>query len=134
MKRKRATERVVVGDGQAALDGVRGADAVISAVGGGGETLTTFAETIVAAMRQADVSRNVSLIGASTPVCGDRTALVLTNDLAYRVNALHRTAGNNAVSNSDFVLESKQLACSCTIAPPTAGSAWLVLAGRLTLT
>ncbi|HEX3430429.1 MAG TPA: NAD(P)H-binding protein [Rhizomicrobium sp.] len=63
-----------VGDVKAVRDVVRGADAVISAVGGGGETLTAFARTVVAAMREANVSRIVSLIGASIPVQGDRTA------------------------------------------------------------
>jgi putative NADH-flavin reductase len=67
--------RVVVGgveDSASVFDAVRGADAVISAVGGGGETLTIFARTVIAAMRQADVSRIVSLIGASIDVPGDK--------------------------------------------------------------
>lgn len=70
--------RVVVGgveNDQIVLDAVRDADAVISAVGGGGETLTTFARTATAAMKQANVTRVVSLIGASIDVPGDSTTL-----------------------------------------------------------
>ncbi len=50
---------------------VRGADAVISAMGAGHGTLATFGPHLLAAMRAAGVTRVVSLIGASVPVAGD---------------------------------------------------------------
>jgi putative NADH-flavin reductase len=78
---KRGHFRVVVGDienHQTVLATLRGSDAVMSAVGGGDKTLATFSGTVIAAMRQADVSRIVSLIGASIRVPGDRTKLGLT--------------------------------------------------------
>jgi putative NADH-flavin reductase len=50
---------------------IRGADAVISAMGAGGNTLSAFAPIIVSALRQERVSRFVSLIGASIYLPGD---------------------------------------------------------------
>jgi putative NADH-flavin reductase len=50
---------------------VRGADAVISAMGGGQSTLTTFGENVLSAMKRASVTRIVSLVGASVRQPGD---------------------------------------------------------------
>lgn len=75
---KQGRFRVVVGgvdDSLTMLDTVSGADAVISAVGGGGEILTTLGRTVVTAMQQAGVSRIVSLIGASVWVPGDHKTI-----------------------------------------------------------
>jgi putative NADH-flavin reductase len=66
--------RVVRGsakEADAIAEVVRGADVVISAMGGGQGTLTTFGENVLAAMKQASVKRLVSLVGASVQRPGD---------------------------------------------------------------
>jgi putative NADH-flavin reductase len=70
--------RVVQGsakEADAIAEVVRGADVVISAMGGGHGTLTTFAENVLAAMKHANVKRLVSLIGASVQRPGDPKSL-----------------------------------------------------------
>jgi putative NADH-flavin reductase len=54
---------------------VRGADAVISAMGAGNGTLTTFGTNVVPAMISTGVSRIVSLVGASVSEPGDPKSL-----------------------------------------------------------
>ena len=56
-------------------DALRNADAVVSAMGSGGATLTTFGEKAISAMRRAGVSRIVSLVGASVTEPGDPKSL-----------------------------------------------------------
>jgi len=75
---------------------VDGADAVISAMGAGTNTLATFGPLIVAALRQARVSRFVSLIGASIHVAGDPSTL---NMLLLR--SLTRLIAGDVVADGD---------------------------------
>ena len=56
-------------------EAVEGTDAVISAMGSGRGTLTTFARHLVPAMHQAGVRRVVSLIGAGVATPGDPRSL-----------------------------------------------------------
>jgi putative NADH-flavin reductase len=58
-------------DSKAIAEVVRGADAVVSAMGGGQGTLTTFGKNVLSAMGQASVKRIVSLVGASVRQPGD---------------------------------------------------------------
>jgi putative NADH-flavin reductase len=57
---------------------VDGADAVLSAMGGGRGTLVSFGQNVIAAMDVAGVSRIVSLVGASVVMPGDPSSLGLT--------------------------------------------------------
>jgi putative NADH-flavin reductase len=57
---------------EAIAEVVRGADAVISAMGGGQGTLSTFGENVLYAMKHANVKRIVSLVGASVRQPGDQ--------------------------------------------------------------
>jgi len=59
----------------AIAEAVQGADAVISAMAGGGNTLVTFGEHVIAAMTRGRVSRIVSLIGASVVEPGDPSSM-----------------------------------------------------------
>lgn len=59
----------------AIAEAVHGADAVISAMGGGGDTLVTFGENVMAAMKCGRASRIVSLIGASVVEPGDASSM-----------------------------------------------------------
>lgn len=71
--------RVVQGDvlrDPAAIDeAVRGQDAVISTLGSGKGTLTTFARNVIPAMERHDVRRIVSLVGAGVPDAADQDSL-----------------------------------------------------------
>jgi putative NADH-flavin reductase len=73
--------RVVIGAANqpgAIADTVRGTAVVISAIGGGDGTLTTFGRNVIAAMERASQKRIVSLIGASVLVPGDRSSPGIT--------------------------------------------------------
>lgn len=59
----------------AVQDAVRDADVVVSALGSGNDTLTTFGENVIPAMRRGGVSRIVSLVGASVNEPGDPRSL-----------------------------------------------------------
>jgi putative NADH-flavin reductase len=50
---------------------LRDADVVVSAMGSGNATLTTFGENVISAMRRAGIARIVSLVGASVNEPGD---------------------------------------------------------------
>jgi putative NADH-flavin reductase len=66
--------RIVQGnarEGRDVTETVQGVDAVISALGGGGDTLTLFGRNAIAAMDRMGVRRIVSLVGASMVVSGD---------------------------------------------------------------
>jgi len=54
---------------------VGGVDAVVSAMGGGNGTLTTFGRNVTSAMTRTGVSRIVSLVGASVSEPGDPASL-----------------------------------------------------------
>jgi putative NADH-flavin reductase len=56
---------------EAVQETLRDADVVVSAMGSGNATLTTFWQNAIAAMRRAGVSRIVSLVGASVNEPGD---------------------------------------------------------------
>lgn len=64
-----------VDDPAAIKAAITGADAVISALGSGGGTLTRFAEALIPQMQAAGVSRVVSLIGAGVSEPGDPGSL-----------------------------------------------------------
>jgi putative NADH-flavin reductase len=66
--------RIVQGNAREARDveaTLRGVDAVISALGGGGDTLTLFGRNAITVMERTAVRRIVSLVGASIAVPGD---------------------------------------------------------------
>lgn len=65
-------------DAAAIRETINGSDAVISAMGSGNDTLTRFGPLIVAALDAEQVSRFVSLIGASIYQPGDPGTLNLT--------------------------------------------------------
>ena len=74
LKQRQSGLRVIKGDARqasAVADAVQGADAVISALGSGNDTVTLFGRNAMAAMELTGVRRIVSLVGASVVVPGD---------------------------------------------------------------
>lgn len=91
--------RVVTGASDqpdAILETVRGADVVISAMGYGESTLTTFAHNIVVAMKTAGVMRIISLIGASVALPGDPHTLSMA-----MLRTITRLFAKNAMVDGD---------------------------------
>lgn len=74
-ERLRVVQGDVLRDPAAIEEAVRGQDAVISALGSGNETLTTFARHAIPAMERTDVKRIVSLVGAGVPDPADEGSL-----------------------------------------------------------
>jgi putative NADH-flavin reductase len=66
--------RVVKGDARqasAVADTIQGADAVVSALGSGDQTVTQFGRNAMAVMERTGTKRIVSLVGASVVIPGD---------------------------------------------------------------
>lgn len=98
-------------DTDAIASAVEGADAVISTMGAGNNTLATFGPLIIAAMQRSHVPRFVSLIGASIRLSGDPATInmlllrSLTQAIAGDVVADgHRYAEIVAENGLDFTL------------------------------
>lgn len=73
--------RIIQGDAREAnevADTVQGVDAVISALGSGGDTLTLFGRNAIAAMERTEVRRIVSLVGASIVAPGDPRSISMS--------------------------------------------------------
>jgi putative NADH-flavin reductase len=84
---------------------VQGVDAVISALGSGGDTLTLFGRNAMAAMERAGVRRIVSLVGASIIVPGDVPSIGMT---ALRM--ITRTVGGAMLKDGE--IHARELAAS----------------------
>jgi uncharacterized protein YbjT (DUF2867 family) len=72
--------RLVQGDArqpEAVADTIKGAQLVISTLAGGKGVLTAFGMNVVPAMKSQEISRIVSLIGASVRIQGDHSTLGL---------------------------------------------------------
>jgi putative NADH-flavin reductase len=90
---------IIRGDARQAIEVaevVQDVDAVISALGGGGDTLTQFGRNAMAAMEHAGVKRIVSLVGASIVVPGDVSSLGLTT-----LSLITRTFGGDMLKDGE---------------------------------
>jgi putative NADH-flavin reductase len=74
LKQRQSGLRIIKGDARqasAVADAVGGADAVISALGSGNDTVTLFGRNVMEVMERTGVRRIVSLVGASVLMPGD---------------------------------------------------------------
>jgi putative NADH-flavin reductase len=100
LRRSQSGLRIIRGDARQAsevADTVQGVDAVISALGSGGDTLTLFGRNAIAAMERTGVRRIVSLVGASIIVPGDVPSIGMT-----MLRLITRTVGGSMLKDGEI--------------------------------
>lgn len=100
--------RMIQGDARqpyAVADTVQGADAVISALGSGGDTLSLFGRNAIAAMERFEIRRIVSLVGASIVLPGDLPSVSMS-----MLRLVTRTFGGKMLKDGE--IHARELALS----------------------
>ena len=108
LKRPQSGLRIIEGDAReasAVADAVQGADAVISALGSGEDTVTLFGRNAVAVMERTGTKRIVSLVGASVVVPGDLPSMSMS-----MLRLITRTLGGTMLKDGET--HARELAAS----------------------